>query len=152
LILKGAKEVTSLVTPYGTTYPGMTCYDNRLGGRIYVFAGNGSLGDGFFSNYRVTLWKEICSDISDQKIFSINNGSYALLSVKSKGEESAVLITNMCADQMEDITIHCPYPVKQAVVIDSCGKEYVPTMEGNIIYCSNLNLQLYECLICKING
>ena len=150
LLLKGAETVTTLVTPYGTEYPGFTRYKNRLGGTVYVYAGNGALGDGFYSNYRIRLLNDICNDISGKSLFKINNGSYALHAVKRRGKDAVVFVANMNADKMTNIQMEAPYKVEHAVIVDAAGRKYVPRLSENKIYCGELELNLYDALICKL--
>ena len=149
LILNGAKEISTLVTPYGTIYPGFTQYKNPLGGTVYVYAGNDALGDGFFSNYRIAMLKDICRSITQESICEINNPSYALLCVKSRGNERAAFISNMSADKIEEFIIEIPHKAKTAVVLDCSGGEHAMNIEGNRICCREVNLHLYDALICK---
>ncbi len=149
LTLTGAEEITALVTPYGTTSPGITCFCNRLGGTVCVYAGNGAAGDGFYSNYRVRLLKDICSRLSGNRMFRMQNASYALMAVKTHEKEAAVFVANMAADPMTDVTIEAPYPVKQAVQIDAFGTERPVRTDGRNIYCRGA-LNLYDAFVCKI--
>lgn len=150
LIPEGAETISSLVTPYGTEYPGFTFYENGLGGRICVYAGKGSLGDGFYSNYRVRMLKDICRELSGERLFEMNNASYALMAVKRRKEEYAVFIANMSADEMRDIVIRAPRRVREAAVIDAEGTEYPAQIEGDRISCGAAALPLYGALVCRI--
>ena len=85
LELKGASQISTLLTPDGNRYAGMTYYENDLGGKVYVYASNGSVGDGFYTNYRMQFIKEICQNITGNSLVEIDNGSYALTASKAKG-------------------------------------------------------------------
>lgn len=151
LILEGAEAISTLITPYGTGSPGFTYYHNRLGGTVYVYAGKGALGDGFYSNYRVKMLKDLCNDIAGKSIFKVNNTSYTLLAVKRREGEAAVFVSNLNADRMVDIMIEAPGKVKTAMIVGTDGSEYPAKIDANKVYCSCFELNTYEALVCKIS-
>ncbi len=144
----GAKKLSSFTTPHGEEYIGMTRYKNSLGGIVYVFAGNGSAGIGFYTNYRAQVMKEICRDMSGGRMVEIDNAAYALTAVKKQGSTYAVLVDNMWADKMRNVTITFPENVKSAKVLTQDGQWLVPVAQGNKVTVEGCNLQLYQGIVC----
>jgi hypothetical protein len=147
LALEGAEEISTLVTPEGKTYPGFTRFENSLGGTVYVYATNGSLGDGFYTHHRVRLLKDLYKELSKGDAIKVNNLSYALTAVKKNGNQVALFIANMAADAIDRFTIEAPKAVKSACVIDRLGKEYPARIDGNLITCEGHPINLYQSLV-----
>ncbi len=145
---KGAEVLTRIVTPAGEKHPGMLRFRNALGGTVCTFAANGGTGDGFYSNFRMKFWKELCAELSGT--VCVDNHSFASVAVKSKGNERMVLIANLAADHQKDLCIRLPRPAKSAVFYDICGEEHPAEIEGNCVLCKNANIHLYEGIVCKI--
>ena len=150
LILEGAEAIITLITPYGTGYPGFTRFENTLGGKVYVYAGKGALGDGFYSNYRVKMLKDICHHIADDYIYKVNNVSYALTAVKCKENNAAVFVANLSTDQVKALVIEAPYPVKEAVILTADGRECHAQVCENKICCGEIGLHTYDAFVCKL--
>ena len=148
LILDGADIISTLITPYGSEHVGFARFVNKLGGKVYVYAANGAFGDGFFTNYRVKLLKEICSDITEVGLVEINNASYTLVASKSYGAQRAVMVANMNADIMKDVKIKVPECIEEAFVIAQNGEYQCSEINNNIVCCNDINLNLYEGIVC----
>ena len=139
IVLKGAEKISTLITAGGEEYVGFARYNN-----VYVYAGNGALGDGFYSNFRVKLLKDICTDIK------VNNRAYALAAVKTNGSEKAVMVTNMTADLWEDVEITVPDTVKSAEFVGMDGTKRKAEIKDNIVIIKNADLRLYDSIVCIV--
>ena len=148
LILNGADRISTLITPLGSEHVGFSKYVNKLGGKVYVYAANGSFGDGFYTTYRVKMLKNICNDMAGAKLVEVDNSSYSLVASKKDKSERVVMVTNMNADTMDDICIRVPEDVKEAVFITQNGDQRETVINGNVISCSNASLKLYEGIVC----
>lgn len=137
LILNGAERISTLITAGGEEYIGFARYNN-----VYIYAGNGALGDGFFTNFRVKLLKDICTDIK------VNNRAYALTAVKTNGTQKAVMVTNMTADLWKDVEITFPDAVKEAEFIGMNGIKKKAQTEDNVVKISGADLRLYDSIVC----
>lgn len=144
LVPKGAKELSRMMTPEGREYPGFTEFQNSLGGRVVIYAGNGAVGGGFYTNYRVKLVKEICGRLSGGTDVTVDNTSYLLLCVKKKKDEMALFVANLAADRVDEMKIRIPGKVKWASLTDGRGRTGELEAAGNEIRCGGLNLGLYE--------
>lgn len=151
LRLKGAREISSLITPAGEEYPGLTEFQNSLGGKVTIYAGNGAVGDGFFTTYRVKLLKQICSELSGDRAVMVDNASYMLLCVKKRKKEMALFVANLTADRVDRLAIRVPERVKSACLTDSAGRNLNLEITENEIRCDGLNLGLYEGAALRLN-
>ncbi|WP_276950511.1 hypothetical protein [Acetatifactor muris] len=150
LLLKGAEELSRLMTPGGREYPGFTEFRNSLGGRVVIYAGNGAVGDGFYTNYRVRLLKGICGRLSGGSSVTVDNGSYMLLCVKKRKNEMALFAANLTADRVDEMMICVPGKVKSASLTDGNGTGGELEVAGNEIHCRGLNLGLYEGAVIRL--
>ncbi len=150
IILKGAEKLSTLITAEGSELPGFTRYVNSFGGIVYVYAGNGSVGDGFFSTHRIAFLKKICDEITGNSIVRVNNPSYAFVSSKSQGGRQAVMVTNMTADKITELKIICPKDISEADVIMQNGECIKPEILKNTVIIDNLCLHMYESIVCEI--
>lgn len=144
LDLQGAEVLSSFVTPCGENHIGTAVYENSLGGKIYTTAANGSLGDGFFSTYRMLYLKNMIS--YENKLPKIDNKSYTLFSVKRMSDKYTLFIANMNADVYKNPKITLPFEVTEATVIFENGEEYTPLINNNEIICQKTELALYGCV------
>lgn len=151
LTLKGAEQITRLVTPYGTEFTGIACFKNSLGGTVYTFAHNTSFGDGFYSNYRIELLKEICKEVAGEEMITVNNRAYAMTAVKKDNNVYHVFVGNLWADPQHGYTIEMPFNVNEAVWIDMDGNEHSAKVNGNTVICDDVNLGIYDCFVCRIS-
>lgn len=149
ITLNGAEQISTLITPCGEEYPGFTKFNNKLGGTVYVYAGNGALGDGFYSDYRVKLIKSIVNELSDG-IAEVNNRAYALTISKSNDGECAVFVANMTADLWKDAEIKLPYNIASAEYIDVDGKTHKAETDSKTVRITGADLHLYDCVVCLI--
>ncbi len=148
ILLNGAVEMSRYITPYGKEYTGTAMFTNSLRGKVLVFAGNGNMGDGFFSSYRVKWLKTIFFEMSENTLPQIDNKSYALMSVKETNDKYMVFIANMCADNIDNIKIKLPTNVSRGELCDINGNVSDVGLSGNCAYCNGLNLNLYEAIVC----
>lgn len=148
LILDGAEKISTLITPYGSEHVGFSRFKNKLGGTVYVYAANGSFGDGFYTNYRVGLLKRICQEILKEQIVQVNNGSYMLTVSKAYGENRAIMITNMSADTVNDLEITVPQTVNEVSLYKQDGTCIQSLVKEKVIKCTDLDLHMYESIIC----
>jgi len=148
LILDGAEKISTLITPYGSEHVGFSRFKNKLGGTVYVYAANGSFGDGFYTNYRVGLLKRICQEIMKEQIVQVNNGSYMLTVSKAYGENRAIMITNMSADTVNDLEITVPQTVNEVSLYKQDGTCIQSLVKEKVIKCTDLDLHMYESIIC----
>ncbi len=150
LHLRGAEELSRLMTPEGKEYPGFTEFQNSLGGRVVIYAGNGAVGGGFYTNYRVKLLKQICGRLSGGADVTVDNASYMLLCVKKKKRQKALFVANLTADRVEQITVRVPGKVISASLTDGRGGSRELVTVGNEIRCSGLNLGLYDAVALRL--
>ena len=150
LTLNGAEQITRLVTPYGTEFTGIARFKNSLGGLVYTFAHNTSFGDGFYSNYRIELLKEMCKEVAEDEMIKVNNSAYAMTAVKKDGNVYHVFVGNLWADLQHGYVIEMPFEVKEAVWIDMQGNEHIAKTDGNKVIC-DADLGIYDCFVCRIN-
>lgn len=150
LLPKEGKELSRLITPEGREYPGFTEFQNSFGGRVVIYAGNGAVGGGFYTNYRVKLLKEICERLSGGTGVIVDNASYLLLCVKKRKDEMALFMVNLTADKVEKMNIRIPGKVKSAGLTRGCGPGGELEIAGNEIRCCGLNLGLYEGAVLRI--
>ncbi|MBQ8606059.1 MAG: hypothetical protein IJ408_04920 [Clostridia bacterium] len=148
LIPGGSKVLTRIVTPAGDKHPGFVCFENSLGGKVYVFAADGGTGDGFYSNFRIKLLKEICSELSGT--VNVKNQSFATACVKSKGNTQFIFTAPLAADCQKDVVIELQKAPKSASYFDIYGNERTAEISGNTIICKGASLHTYECIVCKI--
>lgn len=139
LTLSGAEKISTLITAEGEECVGFAKCEN-----VYVYAGNGSLGDGFFTNFRVELLKDILTDIK------VNNRAYALTAVKTNGSERAVMVTNMTADLWKDVEITFPDSVKTAEFVGMDGIKRKAEIKANGVIIKGADLSLYDSIVCVI--
>lgn len=149
IIPEKATVLTEIVTPAGQKLPGFTVYENELGGKIYTFAADGGTGDGFYSNFRIKLLKEICTELSGS--VNVNNHSFASVAVKSKENVQLVLVCSLAADCRTDIEISTQKTAKSAVFYDIYGTEHIAEILDNKVVCKNANIHIYEGIVCKID-
>ena len=113
------------------------------------------------------LLKEICQDISGNRLVELRNGSYALTAVKSLGDRWAVLVVNMSADVMRNPELVLPEGleacaagreaehgsefVRDVVILTQHGALCKPEVEGNLVRASGIDLMLYEGVIFLIS-
>ncbi len=150
LSLKGAEKLSTLITADGREIPGFTRFNNSLGGTVYVYAGNGSCGDGFFSSHRIRFLKKMCNEISENSIIEVNNQSFSLVVSKSRKNQQAVMVTNMTADKIPEIKITCPEKISDATVILQNGSYVKPNVLQNEVIISGIGLHMYESIVCEI--
>ena len=148
--LKGAEAISTLLTPDGAQYTGFSKFKNKFGGTVYIYAGNKSLGDGFYSDFRVRLLKNIADDIY-RGLIRINNRAYALTAIKACGNKKAVLVTNMTADLWENVEIAVPGGVKKAVYIGADGEHLRADVEENTVVIKDAALRLYDSVVCFLS-
>lgn len=148
LTLCGAKAISRIVTPAGDKYPGFVKFENTLGGTVYIFAADGGTGDGFYSNFRIKLLKDICTKMSET--VNVKNHSFASVAVKSKGNTQMVLIANLAADCMKDIEIELKSTPESAVFYDIYGNSHTADIEECKVVCKNARIHMYEGIVCEI--
>lgn len=149
--LNGAVQMSCYVTPYGNEYTAAALFKNSLGGTALIFAGNGSMGDGFFSSYRIEWIKNTLSEISDNALPRINNKSYALFAVKETDKHYIAFVANMCADKIENLDVELPSSVAGGKIVDTYGNISDIDVTGSCIGLTDLNLGLYEAAVCILN-
>ena len=145
----GAGVLSRIVTPYGTELPGFTAYENELSGRVVVYASDGAVGDGFYSNFRIRFLKDLCAELS--QTVKADNHSAASVAVKRRENEQFVFFAPLAADLQKDVTLTTPRPAKIAEFYDIYGNAHPCTVEGNRILCKDANVRIYESIIVKIN-
>ena len=148
LIPEGAKVISRIVTPAGDKYPGFTVFENALGGKIYTYAADGGTGDGFYSNFRIKLLKDICTELS--QTVNVKNHSFASVAVKSKENIQYVFTAPLAADCQKDIEIELVKAPVNAMYIDILGNEHKAEIQGKKVICKGSSLHMYEGLVCKI--
>lgn len=152
IIHEEAKQVTSLITPYGDELNGIVSYKNTLGGNVYTYAANGNLGDGFFTNYRVKLFKEILSNLSQNTLFEVNNPSFAITVVKKIENSAAIFVANLSSDCFNNISITTYKDAKTAYYFDENGnKKELQCIEKGKIILSNINLNIFDTIVIIVN-
>ena len=144
----GAEVISSIVTPLGEKHTGFARYDNSLGGRVYTYAADGGTGDGFYSNFRIKLLKEICTELSES--VNVKNQSFATVAVKSKGDTQFIFTAPLAADCQKNVEIELRKAPKSAVFFDIYGNEHQAEIYENKVICKNANLHIYESIVCKI--
>lgn len=144
LILKDAKVKSRYITPYGSEHIGIAEYENAFGGKIYITAARESMGDGFYSTYRIEYLKNLLT--AENILPKIDNKSYTLFSAKHFSDKYAVFIVNMNADVYKNPKITLPFEVLEAVVISESGEEYTPLINNDVIICQKTELALYGCV------
>lgn len=144
----GAKVISRIITPYGTDFVGFSKFENELSGKVYVYATDGDVGDGFYSNFRAKLLKDICAELSGT--VKADNHSAALVAVKSSGGEQFVYFATLAPDMQKDITITLQKKPKSAVFYDIYGNEHSCEVGGNKVICKNANTHIYDCVVVKI--
>lgn len=147
LKLNGAEQISTLITPHGSEHVGFSRFVNSLGGKVYVYAANGSFGEGFYTNFRVKLLKEICADITQKSIVEVDNRSYALVAAKKKDRQHAIMITNMTADVLDNLKISIPENVLEATIIRQNGEQINAVVQEDGVACQNIGLHIYESVV-----
>ena len=147
LMCKGAKAVTTIITPEGEKTPGFTRYENELGGTVYVYAGNGAVGDGFFSTFRMKMLRQMCVELSGKKIVRLENAPHTLIAAKHRGHEAAVFVANLNADMLENLNLELPFAAKSAKLMDGNGQIIPMQVEGTRAFC-RVCLPIYGCVLC----
>lgn len=148
ITLNGAVQMSRYITPYGREYTGTAIFENALGGKVIVFAGNGSLGDGFFSSYRIEYVKKLLSDMTDKSLPVIDNKSYALFAVKETEDKYMMFISNMSADVIDNIKINFPKEISACKLVSMNGDISVADVVDGTIELQNLKLDLYGVVAC----
>lgn len=102
----GAEILSVFLTPDGNKHPGMTYFENSLGGRIALYPACKAWGDGFFTHYRVKFFKDVLSRLCPT-IPRIDCHGYTLAAVKEKGsDERYYFVGNLSTDILTSITIN----------------------------------------------
>ncbi len=115
LQLKGAETLSSLVTPGGEFYPGFCSYVNELGGKVAVYAAENDFGDGFATDYRVQLLKDIIDFLCPDTVRA-EFKSFGSILVRSKDNKQMIFVTNLAADTISKISIRLPAIPKNAEI------------------------------------
>jgi len=145
IIPEGAEIISKLVTPDGKKRPGFVLYENSLGGRICIYASDGCYGDGFYSNYRVKLLRNICSYLSPG-IPCVEFKNYGVCIATEKDSEAALFLANLSADEMKDIQVTLKDSYTFAKVISKDGGEaIVPVNNGKLVLPGTL--KLYDAVV-----
>lgn len=144
----GATVLSRIVTPYGTDFPGFTVYDNALSGKIVVYASDGAVGDGFYSNFRVKFLKDLCMQLS--QTIKADNHSAASVAVKSRENEQFVFFATLAADMQKDVVLATQRPAKNAEFYDIYGTAHPCIIEKDRVICKAANTHIYESIIARI--
>lgn len=149
IIPEGAEVISKLVTPDGKKRPGFVLYENSIGGRVCIYASDGCYGDGFYSNYRVKLLRNIFSYLSeDLPVVELKNHGMCL--VKKKDNELAIFVANLSADIMKDIQITLKNNYSFAQIISKDGRiNEVLINNGKFIVHEELNIYDAVVIIAK---
>ncbi len=149
IIPEGAEVISKLITPDGKKRPGFVLYENSLGGRICIYASDGCFGDGFYSNYRIKLLRNICSYLStDIPVVELKN--YGMCVVKEKDDKLAIFIANLSADTMKDIHVTLKNKYSFAQIISKDGRiDEVSITDGKLTVSEELNIYDAVTIIAK---
>ena len=150
LTLTGASALTHFITPYGSEFPGMTRYENELGGLVFVYAMSGETGDGFYSNYRMRFFKNIAAEMNGGNLVEADNASFALTAVKRSGNKQAVFFANLAPDTMNSLTLTLPAAPRSAEFIDGDGTTRPAAIDGNRVTLKDHPLPIYGAALCLI--
>ena len=105
-IREGAEVLSSFLTPTGHQTPGLLYYENSLGGRVAVYPASKDWGDGFYTHYRVKLFKDTLTRLSSE-FPRVDCHNYAFVAVKEDGDgERYYFIANLSTDKMRTICIN----------------------------------------------
>lgn len=90
--LNSAEALSKLIIPSGKTFPGITKYQNELGGKIIVFAAEEDFGNGFYTKHRIKLLRDLVSELSASAVVA-EFKAYGSLVHLTKLEEDYLLPT-----------------------------------------------------------
>lgn len=140
-----AQVLSSLVTPGGEEHPGFTFFENSLGGKVCVYAADGDFGDGFCSDFRVDLLRDI-SQMLQNDIVRIDFPCYGLSSVKKCKNTTAILLANLSADHVKSIRLSFDKKPVSANVVSNNAKIRI---NGNQIELE-CDLSIYETAVLSV--
>lgn len=100
-----AEILSRFLTPHGEESPAFLRFDNENGGKVAIYPAYFDWGDGFFTHYRVALFKKVIKELCPN-VPQIDCGGYCLSAVKSRNDGGRYLfIANLSGDKVEKITI-----------------------------------------------
>ncbi len=119
---EGAECITRFFTPDGESYPGLTKFENSLGGKVYVYeATDAGFTDRLCSTYRVELFRDIVEELAPG-VVRADFPSYAMMAVREDEHNTAVFVSNLAADEIKDIKVKFPKEPKLVKMITVDGK------------------------------
>lgn len=143
--LSSADAHSVLISPDGSEHIGFTYFENELGGRICTYAADGDFGDGFYSNYRIKLFRKLMLMLSrDLTVAEFKN--YGLCAVREKQKSAAVFLTNLATDVAKTITVTLPKTPKKAFYITKKGEKHEAVITGNSVTISE-KLYVYGSVV-----
>ncbi len=130
ITLSGAEAHSMLVCPDGSEHVGLTYFENELGGRICIYAGDGDFGDSFYTTYRIKLFRKLMRMLSAD-ICITNFKSHGFCAVRENQKSVAVFLTNLATDAAEAITVTLSKTPHKAFCITETGEKHEVMIMGN---------------------
>ena len=143
----GAEKLSSFVTPDGKEYAGFLKFRNKSGGKIFVYAAENDFGDGFFSNYRIKLFRKICSELNPEIVIPEFN-SYGVSAIRKNQNKTMVFVANLCTDNCENLKIRVPEGAGKCFFVNSrCEKINLEIKNNEVIINNTMPVYDFGCVV-----
>ena len=126
-LLDGVTQLSRFYAADGEKTDGFIMYENKLGGKVATYLAKRDFGAGFFTHYRVKLWKDTLAKL-DSNLPRLDCGSYSLFAVSSKEDKKFYFVANLASDTVKEFAINgqtineelCVY--QSAIFVEENGK------------------------------